>query len=152
MSEPQVRVGVGAFVFREGKFLMQQRKGSHGQGSWSVPGGHLEYGETPEITSAREVMEETGMEVANTKFAAVTNDYFEQEGKHYVTLWTISDWTKNEPSITEPEKCTGQLWVDFDMLPDPLFLPWTQLLKSDFIDDIKKELERTKTKGADYEV
>ena len=140
----QVRVGVGVFVLRDGKFLMQQRRGAHGEGSWSVPGGHLEFGETPEETSCREVLEETGVKIKNIRFGAVTNDYFADEGKHYVTWWTVSDWSRGEASITEPDKCIAQLWTDFDNLPEPLFLPWKELLKSDFIDIIKDELAKTK--------
>ncbi|OYX53917.1 hypothetical protein B7Y92_01210 [Candidatus Saccharibacteria bacterium 32-50-13] len=143
-KSPNPRIGIGTFVFRNGKFLMQQRQGSHGEGTWSVPGGHLEYGETPEDTSRREVLEETGCEIKNIRFAAVTNDFFEGENRHYVTWWTMSDWKANEPYITEPDKCIAQMWADFDNLPQPLFLPWEQLLKSKFLDDIKRELKRSK--------
>ena len=143
-KNPDPRVGVGTFVFRDGKFLMQQRQGSHGDGTWSVPGGHLEYGETPEDTSYREVLEETGCQIENIRFVAVTNDFFEKEKKHYITWWTISDWKENEPYIAEPDRCVAQMWTDFDHLPQPLFLPWEQLLKSEFIDNLKQELERSK--------
>lgn len=146
----QVRVGVGAFVFRDGKFLMQKRCGSHGEGSWSVPGGHIDFGESPEETAEREVLEETGCEIDNVRFAAVTNDHFVDEGKHYVTWWTMSDWKSGEPYITEPDKCTDQMWTDFDNLPSPLFLPWEQLLDSEFIDNMKHELAKTALKGENY--
>lgn len=144
MNKPQPRVGVGVFIIRDGKFLVQQRRGSHGEGTWSLPGGHLEYGETPEATAHREVLEETGCEIENIRFAAVTNDFFETESKHYVTWWVMSDWRANEPHVVEPDKCTAQMWTDFDDLPQPLFLPWEQLLNSEFIGNIKQELERSK--------
>lgn len=148
MSEKFPRVGVAAFVFRDGKFLVQKRKGSHGEGSWSLPGGHLEFGETPEETAARETFEETGMRIDNTRQAALTNDIFSTEGKHYITLWMMSDWQSGEPYITEPEKCTAQEWVDFDTLPHPLFSPcWENLLQSEFIENIKRELAKTAIKG-----
>lgn len=35
-QSPQVRVGVGVFILRDGKFLMQQRQGSHGADTWRV--------------------------------------------------------------------------------------------------------------------
>lgn len=131
------RVGVGVFIFKDGKFLMGQRRGAHGAGSWSVPGGHLEFNESPEETAIREVREETGLEITNVTFAAVTNDVFADEGKHYVTLWMKSDWASGEPTITEPDKFVKQAWVDFDHLPEPLFLPWRQLLDSEFIEPLK---------------
>lgn len=139
MSE--ARVGVGVFVIKDSKFLMAKRMGAHGEGTWSVPGGHLEFGETFEETAEREVEEETGLKIANVAFAAVTNDVFSEENKHYVTIWVTSEWQSGEAAITEPDKCIEQRWVDFDSLPEPLFLPWQQLLDSEFIDNIKHRLK-----------
>lgn len=137
MENPNVRVGIAVFIFKDGKFLMQQRKGSHGAGTWSVPGGHLEFGESFEDTARREVREETGLDIKNVRFGAVTNDYFEDESKHYVTVWMLSDWADKEAFIAEPDKCIAQAWHTFDHLPSPLFLPWNQLLSSEFIEEIK---------------
>ena len=135
----QVRVGIGVFVFKDGKFLMLQRKGSHGEGTWSIPGGHLEFGESFESTAKREVLEETNLNIKNVRFGAVTNDHFESEGKHYVTVWMLSDWESGEEKITEPDKCINLQWRSFDGLPDNLFLPWEQLLQSEFIEKIKQQ-------------
>ena len=140
----QPKVGVGVFIFKDGKFLIQHRQGAHGAGTWSNPGGHLEFGESFEDTARRETKEETGLEIKNLRFGAVTNDYFADEGKHYITVWMLSDWAAGQESILEPDRCLAQQWVDFDSLPAPLFLPWQQLLPSQFMDDIRQELEKTK--------
>lgn len=129
-STPIVRVGIGCFVWKDGKFLMQQRFGAHGEGTWSVPGGHLEFGESWEECAAREVFEETGMKIHNARLLAVTNDIFsaKDKDKHYVTIWITSDWLEGEPTITEPEKCKAQAWHNFSSLPLPLFEPcWANL-------------------------
>ncbi|MDB5167419.1 MAG: MutT/nudix family protein [Candidatus Saccharibacteria bacterium] len=139
------RVGVGVFVIRGGKFLMGHRNGSHGSGTWSIPGGHMEFGESFEQTAKREVMEETGMTIKNVRFGAVTNDFFESDNKHYVTVWVISEWDKNEPQLTEPDKFVDQEWIDIDNLPEPLFQPWDALLKSEFIDEIKQQIKTSAT-------
>ncbi len=131
------RIGVGVFVFKDGKFLMGKRMGSNGEGSWSVPGGHLEFGESFEETAMREVFEETGLVVQNVRFGAVTNDYFKDEDKHYVTVWMLSDYKSGDATIMEPDKFVDQEWFSFETLPSPLFLPWNQLLKSEFINNIK---------------
>jgi 8-oxo-dGTP diphosphatase len=138
--EKIVKVGVGVFIFRNGKFLMGKRVGSHGEGSWSVPGGHLEFGEDFSDTAKREVLEGTGVSIKNIRFGAVTNDYFEKENKHYVTVWMLSDHDSGEASILEPDTFIEQGWFNFENLPEPLFLPWNQLLQSNFIDDIKKSI------------
>lgn len=132
------RVGIGVFVFKDGKFLMGKRMGSNGKGSWSIPGGHLEFGETFAQTAAREVLEETGLKIRNIRFGAVTNDFFGDENGHYVSVWVLSDYESGEASIMEPDKYIDQDWFDFETLPSPLFFPWKQLVKSEFIENIKK--------------
>ncbi|MET7393053.1 NUDIX hydrolase [Dactylosporangium sp. NPDC005572] len=135
-----VRVGIGVFVIRDGRFLMGQRRGSHGAGSWSVPGGHLEFGESFEQVAAREVAEETGLTVVNLHFGGVTNDVFTDEDRHYVTVWMLGDCPEGEPEVLEPDKFTRQGWFTFDDLPQPLFLPWVHLLQSPFIEDIRRRV------------
>jgi 8-oxo-dGTP diphosphatase len=144
MGNSNVRVGIGVFVFKDGKFLMGQRKNSHGHGEWSVPGGHQEFGESPDETSHREVMEETSLVIQNVRFGAMTNDLFNTDRKHYVTLWMTSDYKDGVVTNMEPEKCAEWDWFDFDALPAPLFQPWQQLLKSEFIENIKDRLVKSK--------
>lgn len=142
MQTPQVRVGVGVFVFKDGKFLLQMRQGAHGEGTWSLPGGHLEFGESFEDCARREVKEESDLNIKNIRFGAVTNDLFANENKHYVTIWMLSDWDSGEVKNMEPNKCTAQQWNTFDDLPSPLFLTWNQLFESEFIDTIKSVLRK----------
>jgi 8-oxo-dGTP diphosphatase len=134
-----IKVGVGVFIFKNGKFLMILRKGLHGGGTWSVPGGHVEFGETFEETAAREVEEETGLKIKNLRFGAVTTTMFPEENRQSVTIWMVSDYDRGEPMIIEPDKCEEMEWRDFSNLPRPLFAPWDQLLNSKFIDDIKNQ-------------
>jgi 8-oxo-dGTP diphosphatase len=123
-------IGIGVFIWRGGKFLMQQRIGAHGAGTWSLPGGKLDFGESWEACGAREVFEETGVVIKNIRYLAVTNDIFEQENKHYVTIWLESDWQTNEPEIKEPDKLTAAGWYTFEELPNPLFEPCWQNLRA----------------------
>lgn len=142
-----VRVGVGVFVVRDGKFLVQLRQGAHDADTWSLPGGHMEFGETTEQTARREVMEETSCEIDNVRFAAVTNNYFAEEGKHYVAWWVMADWAASELVNMEPEKCLEQRWVDFETLPEPLFPVWNELLGGQFGANIRAELAKSNKKG-----
>lgn len=136
------RVGIGIFVIKNKKFLMGRRKNSHGDGSWSVPGGHLDFGEKIEKGAAREVFEETGVRIKNQKIAGVTNDIFKKEDKHYITIWVVSKWKSGKATITEPDKFIEIGWFDFKSLPKPLFLPWKQLLKSGFVKLIKEAVSK----------
>jgi 8-oxo-dGTP diphosphatase len=137
----QPRVGIGVFVIKDGKFLMGYRIGSHGSGTWSTPGGHMEFGENFEETAKREVLEETGLIVDNVRFGAVTNDVFTDENKHYVTVWMLSNWVSGEPTLNEPDKFIDQRWTNVDDIPRPLFLPWETLLKSEFMEAIRQQIQ-----------
>jgi 8-oxo-dGTP diphosphatase len=134
-------VGVGVFILKNGKFLMLERQGAHGAGSWSVPGGWMEYGETFEETAKREVQEEVGLEIDNVRFGAVTNNVFPRDKVHSITIWVLSDYASGQPKILVPGKISALKWSDFDSLPKPLFSPWDELLSSEFIGYIKKQLK-----------
>jgi ADP-ribose pyrophosphatase YjhB (NUDIX family) len=56
-------VGVAAVVLRDGHVLLVQRGREPGRGSWGLPGGMLELGETLAEGVRREVLEECGVEV-----------------------------------------------------------------------------------------
>jgi len=128
-----VRVGIGVFVLRDGKILMGKRKGSHGAATYALPGGHLELGETWEECAAREVMEETGLTLTNIRFVAVTNDIFENEEKHYVTLFMAGDLDNAQNAkLMEPNKCESWDWYAPDNLPKPTFLSLQDLMKQGF--------------------
>lgn len=56
-------VGVGAVIVRDGQVLIVRRRYEPLAGRWSLPGGTLELGETLDAGLAREMQEETGLEV-----------------------------------------------------------------------------------------
>ena len=126
----QPKVGIGVWVWKDGKLLMYQRYGAHGEGSWSVPGGHLEFGEAFEECAAREVLEESGIKIKNIRHLATTNDIFKDDGKHYISVWMESDWESGEPQLLEPDKCRNFGWYGIKELPEPLFLPWKELKRT----------------------
>ena len=101
----QVRVGVATIILRDGAILLGERIGSHGANTWATPGGHLELGESIEDCAKREVLEETGLIVDSIEKFTFTNDIFEKEGKHYVTLFVVASSASGEPQVTEPDKC-----------------------------------------------
>ena len=79
MTDTRVpRVGVACLVVRDGRVLLVRHKRGSEPGSWSPPGGHLDFGETPEACAARETLEETGVRVADVTFFGITNDLFDE--------------------------------------------------------------------------
>ncbi len=121
------RIGVGICVIKNGKVLLGKRLNAHGQGTWAFPGGHLEFGETVSECAIREVLEETGMEIANIRRGPFSEDFFLDQGKHYITIVMIADWQAGEPELREPDKCAEWAWFDWDALPKPLFSTFSNL-------------------------
>ena len=126
------KVGVGVIIIKNGKILLGKRKNAHGEGSWSFPGGHLEFNEEIFDCAQREVSEETGIKIKNLRNATFTNDIFSKEKKHYITLFILSDYDSGEVKIMEPEKCEKLQWFKWDDLPKPLFIPIQNLLKQKY--------------------
>ena len=121
-------VGVAALVTRGDRVLLLKRQGSHGAGSWACPGGHLEFGETPEQCGIRETFEEVGLALNQLRFKAITNDLFVSEGKHYITIWMEGACESGEPTIAAAGEMTALGWFAWDALPEPLFLPLANLV------------------------
>ena len=117
------KVGTATIITRDNKVLLMKRRGPHGNGTWSPPGGHLDFGESPEQCAAREAKEEVGVDVENLQFRAVTNDVFKDSDRHYITLWLEAGFFNGEPSIIAEKEVEEIGWFAWDALPQPLFLP-----------------------------
>jgi 8-oxo-dGTP diphosphatase len=127
MSEP--KVGVGCILTRGGQVLLIRRKNVHGAGSWSTPGGHLEFGETPEQCAIRETQEEVGVTVSGVRFLALTNDVFTAAGRHYLTVWMQAEAFQGEPVVTAAYEADAMGWFDWTALPAPLFISFENLVR-----------------------
>ena len=130
MTNPP-RVGVAVIITRDERLLLLKRRHAHGAGTWAVPGGHLEYGESPEDCAVREVREETDLDIAGTRFLAITNDVFDTEKSHYITIWLEARYVDGLPRVAAPFEASQVGWFALDALPEPLFLPLRHLLSGD---------------------
>ena len=91
-------VGVGAVIVDDGKVVLIRRRYEPLQGQWSLPGGGVEIGETLEGAVAREMLEETGLEVVVGPvievFDRIMRDDQERVRYHYVLIdylcWPIA--------------------------------------------------------------
>ena len=152
MASKHVRVGVAAIIHDgHGRLVVGQRSGSHGAGTWQLPGGHLELMETPEQCAERETKEETDLDVDAVRIAATTNDMFVSDSKHYITLFVLCRLrdARAQPRVSlpdaqnttdqadgvqimEPDKCTAWTWMTWQELErkeEELFLPLRNLLR-----------------------
>ena len=133
----QILVGVGAVVRAHGRVLVMRRAGVVGAGTWGIPGGHQEDGESPEHTAVRETAEETGLVVVPTARLGFTDDPMPEIGRHYVTLFVACTSVGGEPRLCEPDKATELAWCTPDELRerrDQLFAPLGRCLDAGLLD------------------
>ena len=78
------------------------------------------------------MLEEVVIEIKNIKSEAFTNDIFLEEQKHYLTAYVTADYSTGEVRVMEPDKCEEWRWFDWGALPEPLFMPTTNLLKQGY--------------------
>ena len=136
MGEIQVGAGIGILMVRDGKFLMGKRHDDaekadsalSGEGTWCMPGGKLDRGDSLESGAMREVLEETGIKLNSVNIIGVTNDIGPKA--HFVTVSMFSDDFEGEAKVMEPDEITEWKWFDFDDLPEKVFFPCIKILKN----------------------
>lgn len=84
MATPVPSVCVGAVAIDDGRLLLVRRRNEPGQGTWSVPGGRVEPGETVQEAVVRELAEETGIEGVCTGLIGVAERIGDDH--HFVIL------------------------------------------------------------------
>ncbi len=114
------KAGVGVMILKNGKILLAKRRGSHGEGEFAFPGGHLEYMESFADCARREVSEECGIEIENIRFQYVAN-VTKYAPKHYAHIGLVADWKGGEPKVLEPDRSESWGWYNMDSLPQPMF-------------------------------
>ena len=108
MNPPQI--AVGAVVVRDGELLMVQRDTDPGKGLWSVPGGRLEAGEYLSAAVAREVKEETGLDISVGELLGILEVVGDP---HYVILDFVAT-TADEAEPRAGDDVADVRWVPLD--------------------------------------
>jgi len=79
MAKRHTHLGVYALAtHHEGLILIRKGRGPY-RGSWDLPGGRIEFGESPRDALVREVSEETGLVVVDSKLIDVVSTRFTYE-------------------------------------------------------------------------
>jgi 8-oxo-dGTP diphosphatase len=129
-QRPEIKVAV--VIRSEHQVFLIRRKNPHGEVTWSVPGGALAYGKSPQECASRKTLEETNMTITDTTFLTITNDIFENEGRHDVTLWVEGKYVSGEPSLDPDSEISACGWSPWSALPTPLSLSFKNFLAQGF--------------------
>lgn len=103
------------------KLLLSQRGGPYGYGRWHAPSGKLDEGEPMTAGAARELREETGVEVdpAHLRLVHVVHHKQEAQVERVGFFFEATEW-RGEPVNREPNKCLGLEWFSVHELPEDI--------------------------------
>ncbi len=132
----KVGVGFGVMILKDNKVLLGKRHEDpekadsllNGAGTWTMPGGKLDFGESFEQGAVREVLEETGIKIKNTSVICINNDIVETA--HFITIGLLCTDFEGSPEVMEPDEITEWGWFDLEDLPSPLYFPSEKVLNN----------------------
>lgn len=105
---------------REEVLLLRRANTSYMDGKWDFAGsGHVEERETASQAVCRELLEETGLVARPENVTFLHLCHRIKEPTYYDLYFEVRDWT-GEPSIREPDKCSGMAWFPTDALPEDM--------------------------------
>jgi 8-oxo-dGTP diphosphatase len=150
-KKPGIGIGIFAINSKKDKFLLGQ---SVKKQKFGLPGGRLEFGETLEECAARELFEETNIQVVDLTrmkrvcfFNAINKeiDYHWLEFCYYVEL---DESEESSLKNNEGDKCYSWEWVDFDYvysIKDRLLYSLSQFLELTHIKKISELVDYKQT-------
>ena len=98
-------LAVSAAILRDGKVLVVRRARKPALGLYTMPGGVVEAGETLFEAAAREVREETSLEIQPLALAghreAIVRDRDGKVERHFIILCFAARWISGEPVLNE---------------------------------------------------
>ena len=118
MNPQRPIVGVGVVVWRGDRVLLVRRGKEPNKGQWSIPGGAQRLGETVFEAAAREVLEETGLEVSICGLVDVVDGIMREAGRvvyHYTLVDVVAESLEGEPVAADDAAAVG--WFTLADLP-----------------------------------
>ena len=117
MRHAGIPTGVHVLLERGGEVLLMRRAGTgFFDGLYSLPGGHVEEGESLRATAVREMREELGIELAEASLEVLGVVHRRSDTNRIDFFLRAQAWL-GEPQIAEPNKCDDLRWFARNALP-----------------------------------
>lgn len=125
-------MGVYGVVRRAGRLLLVRKGRGPLTGRWDLPGGSLEFGETPEAALRRELSEETGLAVRAARLVEVWSATYADErpgheGERWHHLGIVYEVVVDEGAVksgADGEDSLGAAWVAVEGLREAEVTPF----------------------------
>ena len=114
------RLGASACVWKDGQVLLIQRAKPPAD-LWSLPGGHVEFGETALAAAERELLEESGITADIEGFVGLYEIIREKPLFHYAVACYCGFWRSGEARASSDALAAA--WVSPEELHDFDFVP-----------------------------
>ncbi len=121
MTSPQV--AVGAVALHADQILLIRRGHGPAAGTWSVPGGRVQLGETLHEAVVREVAEETGLRVVVDRFLGWVERIDDVDDSHFVILDFVVTPLEPDQGVTAGDDALEAAWVPVSALGDRTLAP-----------------------------
>lgn len=151
----EVGVGFGVMLLKNNKILLGLRHEDpekadsdlHGEGTWSMPGGSIKFGEDFEEACYREVMEETNVKINKEKLKLISIANDRVVDAQFVTIGFLCTDFKRSAKLMEPDEFREWRWFDLDNLPQNMFFCSRNILNN-YLDRkiYQKKLELVRSK------
>ncbi|MCL1902260.1 MAG: NUDIX domain-containing protein [Alphaproteobacteria bacterium] len=137
-SKPRVtRCGMGIMVRdAAGRVLLGLRTSDaslgssdlHGEGTWTFPGGKFDFGDGLFEGAARELKEETDLDLLRAEIISISNERVDTA--HYITLGFLATEWNGTVKVMEPEEITKWEWFGLSALPANIFAPTRKFIEN----------------------
>lgn len=119
-EHPGIPTGVNLIIERDSRVLLMRRANTgFFDGLFSLPGGHVEAGESIEMTACREAGEELGLHLDASRLNIVGVIHRMSDTNRIDFIVRASGW-HGEPRRAEPDKCDELEWFARTALPGAL--------------------------------
>lgn len=114
---PRVAASVTGIIVRRNRVLLVKRAREPFKGTWMFPSGFVDFGEHPEDALARELREETGLDLTKSRLLnVILSEDDPRELGHFVFFYRAE--VKDAPLANDPHENEAIDWFDLQDLPE----------------------------------